>query len=50
MNELIPPINHLIFIPFTLGIGFLLGWRLGARTVRHEWDRAEKRRREREEA
>lgn len=50
MDSLIPPINHLIFIPFALGVGFFIGWNLGTRSVRNEWDRAEKRRREREEA
>lgn len=44
-----PPLNHLIFIPFVLCVGFLIGWTLGTRTVRNEWTRAEKRRRAREE-
>lgn len=50
MNDLIPPINHVLFIPFVLALGFFLGWNLGTRSVRHEWDRAEKRRRDRDEA
>lgn len=47
--NLIPPVNHIIFIPIVLAIGFLLGWRLGTSNVQNEWDRAEKKRREREE-
>ncbi len=49
MSDLLPPINHIIFIPFILGLGFLIGWNLGSRNVRNDWDRAEKRRRAREE-
>jgi hypothetical protein len=44
-----PTLPHIIYIPLMLGIGFLIGWKLGSQTVRGEWDRAEKRRRQREE-
>lgn len=39
---------HIIYIPFLLTLGVALGWYLGSRAVRSEWDRAEKRRKERE--
>ena len=45
----LPPVDHIIYIPLMLGIGVMLGWRLGARTVQSQWDRAEKRRRLEEE-
>jgi hypothetical protein len=44
-----PPLNHVLFIPVAIGIGFIIGWTLASRTVRGEWDRAEKKRRAREE-
>lgn len=47
--NLIPPINHVLFIPLVLGIGFVIGWRLGANQVQNRWDRAEKKRRDAEE-
>ncbi len=46
---MIPPLNHIIFIPVVLLLGMLIGWSLGTRTVRGEWDRAEKLRKKREE-
>lgn len=48
--NLIPPVNHIIFIPLVLAIGFYLGWSLGTSNVKNAWDRAEKKRREEEEA
>ena len=48
--NLIPPVNHLIFIPLILGIGFILGWRLGTSNIQNAWDRAERKRRDQEEA
>jgi hypothetical protein len=45
-----PSIAHVVYIPLVLGTGFLIGWALGQRTVRGEWDRAEKRRKQREES
>jgi hypothetical protein len=42
--------QHIIYIPAALGVGFYLGWYFGTRTVRNEWTRAEKRRRQQEEA
>ncbi|MEQ9503735.1 MAG: hypothetical protein RIT81_43170 [Deltaproteobacteria bacterium] len=47
--NLIPPINHVIFIPLVLAIGFFMGWRLGTSNVQNMWDRAEAKRREEEE-
>ena len=40
---------HIVYIPFILGSGFAMGWYFGTRTIRQEWDRAEKRRIQREE-
>ena len=40
---------HLVYIPFLLGLGFALGWHLGSSTIQGEWDRSEKRRKDREE-
>lgn len=34
---------HIVYIPLVLGSGFMVGWYLGARTVRGEWERADKR-------
>lgn len=42
-------VAHLVYIPFLVAIGFAAGWHLGTGAVRQEWDRAEKRRRDREE-
>ena len=39
------PINHVILIPLTLGIGVILGWRLGAQSVLRQWQRADEKRR-----
>lgn len=44
-----PSLPHLIYIPFVLGVGFTLGWTLGTRAIRGEWQRSEKRRKQREE-
>jgi hypothetical protein len=41
---------HIIYIPFVLTVGFFAGWYLASRSVRGEWERAEKRRKEREGA
>ena len=40
---------HLVYIPALLALGFAAGWHLGSNGVRAEWDRAEKRRKDREE-
>lgn len=46
-----PSINHIIYIPLILGIGFVVGWKLGAAQVLKQWQRADKKRqREEEEA
>lgn len=45
----LPPINHLLFIPAMLAFGFAIGWLLGTRNVRQEWQRAEKRRKKAED-
>lgn len=42
-------LSHMIYIPFLLAIGFAGGWYLGTSSVRSEWARDEKRRRDREE-
>ena len=41
-----PSIEHIIFIPGILLIGFAVGFRLGARAVREELERRERERRE----
>jgi hypothetical protein len=43
-------IAHVVYIPFALMVGFYAGWAIGSRSVRQEWDRAEKRRKAREGA
>lgn len=45
-----PSLPHIIYIPLVLGVGFLSGWALASRSVRGEWERAEKRRRQKEES
>ena len=40
---------HLIYIPFLLALGFAMGWHLGTSNIQGEWDRAEQRRKAREE-
>jgi hypothetical protein len=40
---------HIVYIPFVLGLGIAVGWHYGSRAVRGEWDRAEARRKAREE-
>jgi hypothetical protein len=42
--------QHLLYIPFAVGLGFLAGFNLGSRSVRNEWARAEKRRKQDEGA
>ncbi len=50
MNGL-PPINHVLYIPLMLSLGFYVGWSLGTKSIQKRWDRAERRRlREEEEA
>lgn len=44
-----PGIAHVIYIPLILGIGFILGWKFGGQNVQNRWDRAEEKRRLREE-
>lgn len=44
MNLGYPTLPHIVYIPAMLGLGFYLGWTLATRTVRGEWERAEKRR------
>ncbi len=41
-----PSIEHIIYIPGILLIGFAVGFRLGARAVREELERRERERRE----
>ncbi|MBI4817361.1 MAG: hypothetical protein HY791_13945 [Deltaproteobacteria bacterium] len=45
----LPSLPHLIYIPFMITLGLGVGWFLGSRSVRQEWDRAEARRKKREE-
>jgi hypothetical protein len=47
--NLVPPVNHVIWIPLVLAIGFFIGWRMGSNNIQNAWDRAEKKRREAEE-
>jgi hypothetical protein len=44
------PLNHVVLVPLVLVLGITLGWRLGSRQVRQEWERAERRRRAAEDA
>lgn len=44
-----PGVAHVIYIPLILGIGFVLGWKLGANAIQNRWDRAEEKRRLRED-
>ncbi|MEL7370544.1 MAG: hypothetical protein AAFN74_16610 [Myxococcota bacterium] len=46
---ILPPVNHIIYIPLVLAIGVMLGWRMGARSVQDAWNRAERRRQREEE-
>ncbi|MCA9555597.1 MAG: hypothetical protein KC933_36545 [Myxococcales bacterium] len=39
-----PGVAHFIYIPLIIGIGFVLGWKLGASSVQNQWDRAEAKR------
>ncbi len=41
-----PTIEHILFIPGVLLLGFAIGFRMGARSARAEYDRQRKRRRE----
>lgn len=45
-----PSIAHILYISCALAIGFYVGWSLGTKAVRNEWARAERRRRDEEEA
>ncbi len=38
------PINHVILIPLALGLGFFMGWRLGAQNMLAQWQKADKKR------
>jgi hypothetical protein len=38
------PVEHVIYIPGVLLVGLVLGYVLGARAVREEFERAKKRR------
>ncbi len=40
---------HWIYIPILLILGFAGGWHMGTSSIQGEWDRAEKRRKDREE-
>ena len=40
---------HVVYIPFILAAGIAAGWYFGTTTVRSEWDRAEQRRKDRED-
>lgn len=44
------PINHVILIPLALGLGFFLGWRLGAQNMYAQWQKADKKRQLEEDA
>jgi len=44
-----PGVAHIIYIPLCIGIGFIVGWRLGAANIQNRWDRAEEKRRLRDE-
>ena len=41
--DVVPPIEHIIYIPGVLLIGIVLGYTMGARAVRAEIDRLKKR-------
>lgn len=42
------PTNHIVLVPLTLLAGFFLGYWWGAKTVRAQWEKAERRRQQSE--
>jgi hypothetical protein len=44
------PVDHVFWVPVTLGIGVALGYVWGAKTIRERWEKAERRRRQDEAA
>jgi hypothetical protein len=42
-------LGHVVYIPFLLVLGFFAGWHFGGQTVRKEWDKAERKRRAKDE-
>jgi uncharacterized protein YneF (UPF0154 family) len=42
------PINHIVLVPVTLAVGFAFGYWWGTKTVRQQWEKAERRRRQAE--
>lgn len=44
-----PGVSHIIYIPLILGFGFIFGWKMGANSIQNRWDRAEEKRKLREE-
>jgi hypothetical protein len=44
MNDLIPPVSHVIFIPAVLLIGIVIGWILGSRAAQDAYAAELKRR------
>lgn len=46
---ILPPVDHIVYIPVAIGLGVLIGWQLGARAVQQQWNREERRRRRLEE-
>ena len=46
---MLPSLPHIVYIPLVFIVGLALGWNFGSKTVRQEWERAEARRKKREE-
>ncbi|MBI2377612.1 MAG: hypothetical protein HYV07_26660 [Deltaproteobacteria bacterium] len=44
-----PSLPHVLYIPFVLTVGAAIGWILGSRAVKKDWDRADALRKKREE-
>lgn len=42
------PINHIVLVPVTIVVGIAIGYWWGTRTVRQQWEKAERRRRQTE--